>query len=193
MMQMVVYTEAFFFLCLITAYIYMAYTSGFEPHELSRLDIHTTGIYTILLIASSFTLHLAERGQRRGHMGALKAWLLLTLVLGAIFLIGQGLEYARLIRDRVTVHGSVFGTSFFTLTGFHGFHVLCGLVILAILLALTVRDDRSPSGAAVSAEDSRRPPSSDTLGSVALYWHFVDVVWIFVFTVVYILPRFSSF
>jgi len=175
MMQAVIFTEAFFFLCLIMAFVYMAYNTGFEPHELSRLDIRTAGIFTAVLIASSFTLHAAERGYARGKPVVLKTWLIVTIVLGAIFLAGQGHEYISLIRENVTLNGSVFGASFFTLTGFHGLHVLVGLIILSIVLALAfLRDSKS------------------AIGTVAMYWHFVDIVWIFVFTVVYVLPQFTN-
>jgi len=174
-MQLVIFTEAFFFLCLIMSFIYMAYHTGFERRELSRLDIRSAGVYTAVLIASSFTLHLAERGYTRGKPGVLKGWLIVTIVLGAVFLAGQGTEYVRLIRDDITLNGSVFGASFFTLTGFHGLHVLVGLVILGIVTGLAFLRDRESA-----------------IGTVAMYWHFVDVVWIFVFTVVYVLPQFSS-
>ena len=175
MLYLVIYTEAFFFLCLIMAFIYMAYNTGFEPHELNRLDIRTAGIYTVVLIASSGTLHVAERGYAKGKRAVLIGWLIVTIVLGAIFLAGQGSEYARLISDDITLNGSVFGASFFTLTGFHGLHVLVGLIILSIVLALAFLRD-----------------SHSAIGVVALYWHFVDVVWIFVFTVVYVLPQFTN-
>ncbi|HEV2352897.1 MAG TPA: heme-copper oxidase subunit III, partial [Puia sp.] len=97
MIQAVIFTEAFFFLCLIMSFIYMAYNSGFQPSELSRLDIRSAGVYTVVLIASSFTLHFAERGYTRGRPAVLKGWLIVTIVLGAIFLAGQGTEYGRLI------------------------------------------------------------------------------------------------
>ena len=105
----------------------------------------------------------------------LKGWLIVTILLGAIFLVGQGAEYVRLIRDNITLNGSVFGASFFTLTGFHGLHVLIGLVILSIILALAFLKD-----------------SKSAIRTIAPYWHFVDVVWLFVFTVVYVLPQFST-
>ena len=175
MMQAVIYTEAFFFLCLIMAFVYMAYNAGFEPHELNRLNIRTAAIFTAVLVASSFTLHAAEKGYARGKPAALKGWLIVTIILGAIFLAGQGNEYATLMRDNITLNGSVFGASFFTLTGFHGLHVLVGLIILSIVLALAfLRDSKS------------------AIGTIALYWHFVDIVWIFVFSVVYVLPQFTT-
>lgn len=174
MIQTVIYTEAFFFLCLIMSFIYMACNSGFQPAELSRLDIRSAGVNTVVLIASSFTLHFAEQGYMRGRPGVLKGWLIVTIMLGAIFLAGQGTEYGRLIGDNITMNGSVFGASFFTLTGFHGLHVLVGLIILLILLVLAFLGDEK-SG----------------ILTIAPYWHFVDVVWIFVFTVVYVLPQFS--
>ena len=175
MIQLVILTEAFFFLCLIMGFVYMAYNTGFEPHELGRLDIRSAGCYTVVLIASSFTLHFAELGYTRGKPAMLKGWLIVTILLGAIFLVGQGAEYVRLIRDNITLNGSVFGASFFTLTGFHGLHVLIGLVILSIILALAFLKD-----------------SKSAIRTIAPYWHFVDVVWLFVFTVVYVLPQFST-
>lgn len=175
MIHLVIFTEAFFFLCLIMTFIYMAYNTGFSARDLGRLDIRTAGVYTLVLIASSFTLHFAENGYRRGRPAVLKGWLIVTIVLGAIFLAGQGMEYGRLIGDDITLNGSVFGASFFTLTGFHGLHVLIGLIILSIILVLAfLRDSKS------------------AIRTVAPYWHFVDIVWLFVFTVVYVLPKFSS-
>jgi heme/copper-type cytochrome/quinol oxidase subunit 3 len=178
MIKLVVGTEAMFFLCLIMAFVYMAYHTGFEPHEVGELDIRSTGIYTILLAGSSFTLFLAERGYKKGRIGKLKGWLMATLVLGVVFLGGQGREYIRLIRADITLSGSVFGTSFFTLTGFHGLHVLIGLVILSVILLLAFLGDYD------------RNMSSTAISTIAVYWHFVDIVWIFVFTVVYVLPKF---
>src|SRR5438270_10296614 len=134
MMKLVVGTEAMFFLSLITAFIYMAYTSGYEPHEVQQLDLTTTGIFTVILISSSFTLLFAEHKYKKGNIKSLKIWLIVTIVLGTIFLLGQGKEYIRLIHENVTLGNSVFGSSFYRLTGFHGLHVFIGLIILAIVL-----------------------------------------------------------
>lgn len=180
MMKLVVGTEGMFFLCLILAFVYMAYNTGFEPHEVQALDITKTGIYTILLILSSFTFWRADKNYQLGRTGALKAWLSATIVLGIVFLIGQGEEYVRLVRQNITLNGSVFGTSFYTLTGFHGFHVFVGLIILLIILLL------------VFLGDFNKGEKSSVIGTAGIYWHFVDVVWICVFTVVYVLPKFTN-
>jgi heme/copper-type cytochrome/quinol oxidase subunit 3 len=103
-------------------------------------------------------------------------WLAATIVLGGIFIAGQGLEYWHLFRSGVSVSSNLFATTFFTLTGFHGLHVCVGLIALLILLGLAL------------AGDSKTKPWPG-LEAVGLYWHFVDVVWVVVLSVVYILPR----
>lgn len=180
MIKLVVATEAMFFICLILAFVYMAYNSGFEPHEVQALDIKKTAIFTVLLILSSFTFWLADKNYQRGKIGSLKIWLSATIILGTVFLIGQGQEYWRLIKENITLNGSVFGTSFYTLTGFHGFHVFAGLVILLIILLM------------VFLGDFNKQQKSNVISTVGIYWHFVDIVWIFVFTVVYVLPKFTN-
>ena len=178
MMKLVVGTEGMFFVALIMAFIYMAFNSGFEPYEVSKLDIKTTGIFTILLFSSSFTFLIAEKKYKSGNIKSLKIWLIITILLGAIFLVGQGTEYVRLIHENITLSGSVFGTSFYALTGFHGLHVFIGLVVLCIILTLAILGDFDNG-------------SSNVIGTVGIYWHFVDIVWAFVFTVVYVLPLFT--
>src|SRR3712207_6042646 len=112
-----------------------------------------------------------------GDHGGFRTWLLLTIALGAIFIAGQILEYATLYRVGITLGTNLFSSAFFTLTGFHGLHVVIGLVLLTIVALLSFggefRDGRH--GGAVQ--------------SVAWYWHFVDGVWVVVFTAVYLLAR----
>ncbi len=177
MMKLVVGTEAMFFVSLIMAFVYMAYNSGFESHEVKALDIKTTGLFTIMLFTSSFTFWMAEKNYKNGKVKGLKLWLITTIILGCVFLFGQGKEYIRLIKEHITLNGSVFGTSFFTLTGFHGFHVFAGLIILCIILMMVFLGDFNK-------------PSSNVISTVGIYWHFVDIVWLVVFTVVYVLPKF---
>ncbi len=178
MMKLVVGTEAMFFVSLIVAFIYMASNAGFEPHEVNQLDITTTGVFTVILIGSSITLLLAEKKYKQGNVKGLKTWLLITILLGAVFLVSQGKEYWRLIQANITLSGSVFGTSFYALTGFHGLHVFIGLIILSIVVLLAYLGDFNNR-------------HSSVISTVAIYWHFVDIVWIFVFTVVYVLPHFT--
>ncbi|MDQ6902798.1 MAG: heme-copper oxidase subunit III [Bacteroidota bacterium] len=179
MMKLVVGTEGMFFVALIMAFIYMAYNSGFEPYEVSKLDIKTTGLFTIVLFSSSFTFWMAEKKYRNGDIKSLKIWLIITILFGSIFLFGQGEEYMRLINANITLSGSVFGTSFYALTGFHGLHVFIGLIILLIILILVFLGDFNNT-------------SSNVISTVGIYWHFVDIVWMFVFTVVYVLPKFTK-
>jgi heme/copper-type cytochrome/quinol oxidase subunit 3 len=100
-------------------------------------------------------------------------WMILTIVLGGIFLCGQGLEYSELISENLTISRDLFGSTFFTLTGFHGFHVIVGLLLLSVALWVMVQ----------GKEGEITEPG---LTCVSLYWHFVDAVWVAVFSVVYL-------
>jgi heme/copper-type cytochrome/quinol oxidase subunit 3 len=180
MIKMLVFTEIFFFLSLIMAYVYMVYYGDTRSTgEIRSLHISTTSIFTLVLLSSSFTFYIAERNYLRGNVKQLKVWLIITIILGAIFLFGQGNEYYHLINEQITLGASVFGTNFFTLTGFHGFHVFVGLVLLAVLLTMTLLGDFNTN-------------QSTVIQTVGIYWHFVDAVWIVVFTVVYVLPKFMD-
>jgi cytochrome c oxidase subunit 1/cytochrome c oxidase subunit I+III len=162
-------SEAMFFLLLIGAYVVFNRTSG-APRV---LEAGRSGFFTGLLLASSVTLWLAERGLRNANRRAFLKWMAVTLGLGGVFLANQALEYGGLLHRGVTINSTLFGSTFFTLTGFHGLHVLAGLVMLAILFGLGWRGY-------LGAE------RSDTLGAIGYYWHFVDVVWVLVFSVVYL-------
>ena len=168
-------SEAFFFGALILAYIY--YNAGpiTGPNAANSLDPLTAGIFTLCLIASSGTLWLAERNIAQRNQSGVRLWLLATVVLGAIFLLGQGREYLHLIGENVTISRNLFGTTFFTLTGFHGLHVFSGLVALAILAGLAL------AGAF-------QGPHSIAVETIGIYWHFVDVVWIVIFAIIYLWP-----
>jgi heme/copper-type cytochrome/quinol oxidase subunit 3 len=180
MIKMLVFTEIFFFMSLIMAYVYMVYYGDTRSaNELQSLHISTTGIFTLVLISSSFTFYIAERNFLKGNVRQLKIWLVITLILGFIFLYGQGSEYYRLINEQITLGASVFGTNFFTLTGFHGFHVFVGLILISVLITMAVLGDFGDS-------------NSTVIQTVGIYWHFVDAVWIVVFTVVYVLPKFMD-
>ncbi len=176
MIKLIVGTEAMFFVALIMAFVYFSFSAGFRSHQLLSLNIRSTGIFSVLLFSSSFTFWMAEVNYKKGKITLLKFWLLFTILLGAVFLIGQGREYLGLLNNHVSLSSSIFGTSFFTLTGFHGLHVLVGLIVIAIITSLAFLGDYDK-------------PGSSVIGTVGIYWHFVDIVWLFVFIIVYVIPH----
>jgi len=156
-------SESVFFLAIVLAYV--AYRDAGLATAKANLDVGRTAIFSIALFASSATMVLAARGRS-------SVWLAATMALGAIFLVGQGSEYARLLGEGIGPGSALFGTTFFTLTGLHALHVLGGLVALAALFTASRRRARAVGPVAWEA--------------VGLYWHFVDAVWVVVFSVVYI-------
>jgi heme/copper-type cytochrome/quinol oxidase subunit 3 len=160
-------SESIFFVSLIVMY------SVYSFHFTSRqLDIPRTYWFSIALFASSGTMILAERFLSKGNKAMFRALLIGTIILGATFLIGQVTEYAKLYSEKTTISSAgEFGTTFFTLTGFHGFHVFVGLVALCTILLLS-RDWTHKHDTPVRA--------------VGYYWHFVDGVWVFIFSIVYL-------
>lgn len=159
-------SESVFFMTIVVAYI--ALRPGGLATARAELEFTRTLIFSLFLFASSATMTIAERRRERdGHI-----WLVVTAGLGAVFLVGQGSEYLRLLSTGIAPASGMFGTTFFTLTGLHGLHVLVGLVaITSLVIASRVRPARVT---AVGWE------------AVAWYWHFVDAVWVVVFSVVYI-------
>ncbi len=176
-MSLFLASEVFFFGSLILAYIYYNFTPVLPPgpNAASSLDPLTAGIFTFCLIASSGTLWLAERNLAHHNHSGVRLWLLATVALGLIFLLGQGREYLHLIGENVTISRNLFGTTFFTLTGFHGAHVTIGIIMLLSLFVISLMG---------------RLPTSDslTVELTGLYWHFVDVVWIVIFSLIYLWP-----
>ncbi len=141
------------------------------PEGAHELDIALAGVLTAILLASSFTMQFGVWAIRRGDARGLRMWTAITLVLGVLFLAGQLYDYSVL---GFSIADSSFGTTFYTLTGFHGAHVFGGVVGLTIILARTLRGQFSARNhVAVEA--------------VSMYWHFVDVVWIAVFSTIYFL------
>ncbi len=166
-------SEASFFVILVFAYVFYNLVRGEGPTAAGVLDVKKTGAFTVCLLASSLTLAVAEKALERQDRRGAARWLGVTVLLGVVFLGGQASEYMGLWSNGVTISRNLFATTFFTLTGFHGLHVLAGLVTLGTLLALIARGDF----------DKAR---SSALVSAGYYWHFVDVVWIVVFSVVYL-------
>jgi cytochrome c oxidase subunit 3/cytochrome o ubiquinol oxidase subunit 3 len=138
-------------------------------------DIPYTSVSSFVLLMSSLTMVLALAAIQRQDHRRVRVWLLTTALLGATFVGGQMYEFTSFYREGLTIHSNLFGSSFFVLTGFHGAHVTIGILMLLSLWSLSLR--------------GRLPASrSETVELVGLYWHFVDIVWIVIFTVVYLIP-----
>ena len=167
--------ESFFFAGFIVAYLFYIGKSAVGPYPREVLELRPVLWNSAALIGSSFTIMAAVRGLARGHMGAMRLWLLVTMLLGGWFLWGTWVEWRGLIWDRgLTLRTNLFGTTFYSLVGFHAFHVTVGLLALLAFWVLALL------GRLKSSRDTIR------FELVSWYWHFVDVVWIFVFTTVYI-------
>jgi heme/copper-type cytochrome/quinol oxidase subunit 3 len=137
------------------------------------LDVTRTAFFSVALLGSSFTLWKAEAFLKSGKFAQFRLWLALTITLGAIFIGGQAIEYYGLISSDVTISDNLFTATFFTVTGFHGLHVIVGLIALTIAYVLAVKHDRNVL-------------HGSTLKAIGIYWHFVDVVWIAVFCIIYL-------
>lgn len=159
----------------IFAYLYMRNSGqSWPPPGIIRPGIALGGLNAAILFSSGATMHYALENFKRGNF-IRYAWLLIaTILLGSLFLIGQAVEYTKLFSEHVTWSGSgIFGASFFTLTGMHGFHVFCGICYLTILLLQSVH----------GVYDKNRYFG---LTAGTLYWHFVDVIWVVLFSIFYL-------
>ena len=174
-MACLIIAEAAIFTIFVVAYLYYVgkSLSGPTPREVLETPI----LFTVCLLSSSLTIHLASKALERSARGTFVGLWLVTIALGGAFLFGTGQEWHRLIYEHgLTISTNLFGTTYYSLVGLHAFHVIVGLTLMAIvaLLALT---------GYVGREHSPR------IGVLSLYWHFVDVVWVVVFTVVYVIGR----
>ena len=174
-MACLIVAESTIFTIFVVAYLYYVgkSVSGPTPQQVLELPI----LNSICLLSSSVTIMFAERALGKGNVNRFGSWWLATIALGGYFLFGTGVEWHHLIYDKgLTIQTNLFGTTFYSLVGLHAFHVIVGLIALLIVMGLTWIG-------AVKREHAER------IGVLALYWHFVDVVWIIVFTVVYIIGR----
>jgi heme/copper-type cytochrome/quinol oxidase subunit 3 len=173
-MILLIITEASLFAYLLFSYFYLGSMQAawpLPPHGDPDLTLALPN--TVILLASSGTMWWGERGIERGTQGRLRLGMLLTLILGVVFLVIQGIEYSH---QRFTPATDAYGSLFFTITGFHGAHVAVGLLMNVVVQIWAWRGHfTADRHLAVSA--------------AALYWHFVDVVWLFVFASLYITPR----
>jgi cytochrome c oxidase subunit 3/cytochrome o ubiquinol oxidase subunit 3 len=169
-----IFAESAIFIIFVVAYLFYLGKSlgGPLPGQLLELPL----INTICLLSSSATITFAVRALARGRMNLFGIWWFVTIALGALFLAGTAQEWGRLIQKGLTINTNLFGTTFYSLVGLHASHVVVGLLALTIVLLFAL-------GGAVKSEHAER------IEVLALYWHFVDAVWVVVFTVVYIIGR----
>jgi heme/copper-type cytochrome/quinol oxidase subunit 3 len=172
-------TEAALFIALLLSYAYLSRGQpAWPPPPVTAPRLGLVSVMTLLLLTSSATLHLANRAIERGSPARLRLGLAVTVLLGAGFLVTQSFEYREYWKI-VTPASNAYGSIFYTITGLHGAHVLLGLLLL-MFVWLQAR-------AGLFTESRHQP-----LRLVSWYWHFVDVVWIAIFSILYIAPRLSQ-
>jgi heme/copper-type cytochrome/quinol oxidase subunit 3 len=168
-------SDCLLFGALITAYVLYRGASLTGPYPSDVFDIAYTSVSSFVLLASSLTMVLALNAAQSRDMGRMRLWLLATAMLGLTFVGGQVYEFTSFYREGLSLSTNLFGTTFFVLTGFHGTHVAVGILMLLSLVGMSSAD-KLPEDPAFPVE------------MVGLYWHFVDIVWIVIFTVVYLIP-----
>jgi cytochrome c oxidase subunit 3 len=174
MVSFIIAESAIFTIFVVAYLFYLGKSiSGPTPRDVLETPI----FYTVCLLSSSLTIHLAAKSLFRDARPAFLMLWLLTFLLGSVFLYGTGQEWHRLIYEHgLTISTNLFGTTYYSLVGLHAFHVTVGLVMLALVLVLGVTGR-------VGVKHAAR------VGVLSMYWHFVDVVWVVVFTVVYVIGR----
>jgi cytochrome c oxidase subunit 3/cytochrome o ubiquinol oxidase subunit 3 len=172
-------SEVAFFTTLIVVYLSFLHPErvGVGPTPAEALSLPLVIGTTICLLSSSFVIHLADQALERDRPKLFCVWWSATIALGTIFLLGTAYEWHELIeRHGLTIGRNLFGTSYYTLVGFHGLHVTVGVIVMLVVLGLALR---------------RQVTHANRAGVqlVSWYWHFVDAVWVAVFTVVYLVGR----
>ena len=172
-------SECLLFGALISTYLLYRgrFADGPAPGDI--FDIPFTSVSSFVLLMSSLTMVLALSALQRGDERNNRLWLLTTALLGAVFVGGQVYEFTTFLREGLGYTTSPFSSAFFTLTGFHGVHVSLGVIFLMSLYVS-------------SARGKLHKERAETVELIGLYWHFVDIVWIFIFTVIYLVPSPTS-
>jgi len=168
-------SECLLFGALISTYLLYRGASTEPPYPADIFDIPYTSVSSFVLLASSLTMVLALSAAQRRDTGRMRLWLLTTAMLGMTFVGGQVYEFTSFYHEGLKLGTNLFGTTFYVLTGFHGVHVTVGILMLLSLVGMSW-SDRLPDDPSFPIE------------MVGLYWHFVDIVWIVIFTVVYLIP-----
>jgi cytochrome c oxidase subunit 3/cytochrome o ubiquinol oxidase subunit 3 len=174
-MACLIVAESAIFIIFVVAYIYYLGKSLSGPTPAEALEVPVFG--TICLLSSSITIHFAEAALRKNNLRTFTMYLAGTVLLGVIFLITTAQEWYHLIHDKgLTIRTNLFGTTYYSLVGLHASHVVAGLIMLSIVLMFSMRG-------------RVREEHSEKVETIALYWHFVDAVWVVVFLTVYVLGR----
>jgi cytochrome c oxidase subunit 3 len=169
-------SELMFFAALFAMYFTMRAVNPTEWAEATAdLNIPFASVNTTILVLSSVTCQLGVFAAERGDVKGLRRWFIVTFLMGAIFVAGQIVEYVELVHKGITLSSSAYGSAFYLTTGFHGLHVTGGLIAFLLVLATTYVSKRFTHDQATRAI------------VVSYYWHFVDVVWIALFFMIYIL------
>lgn len=165
--------ESMIFLGLFVAYLtFRLVAPSWPPEGTPKLELLLPGINTLILISSSFVIHQADTAVKKDNVPGLQRWFLITAIMGAIFLAGQIYEYSHLEFGLTT---NIFASTFFVLTGFHGLHVFVGILLMMAVLWRSLKKGHYSSQSHFGVE------------AAELYWHFVDVVWIILFGLLYLL------
>jgi len=167
-------SECLFFGSLIAAYLLYRDRSTVGPYPEDVFDIPFTSVSAFILLMSSVSMVLALAAIQKGDRRGLNVWLFTTAILGVLFISGQAFEFTEFYREGLTLETNLFGTTFFVLTGFHGAHVTVGVLILLSIFATSLQGK-------ITQEKSLY------VELAGLYWHFVDIVWIVIFTLVYLI------
>lgn len=168
-------SECLFFGALISAHMLYRNNTAGGPTRHEVYDLEFTAASSFILLMSSLTMVLALSSIQKGDQRRLRVWLMATCLLGATFLSGQVYEFTHFVHLGLTLQVSPFGSSFYVLTGFHGVHVAIGILMLLSMYSLSKMGRLEHGGA-------------NKIEMVGLYWHFVDIVWVVIFTVVYLFP-----
>jgi heme/copper-type cytochrome/quinol oxidase subunit 3 len=167
-------SDCLFFGSFIAAYLLYRDRSLVGPYPEDLFDIPFTSVSAFILLMSSVSMVLALAAIQRGNVRNMQIWLFTTALLGTLFIAGQAYEFTEFNHEGLSLSTNLFGTTFFVLTGFHGAHVTIGILILLSLFMVSLRGG-------IQQKDSL------TIELAGLYWHFVDIVWIVIFTLIYLI------
>jgi cytochrome c oxidase subunit 3/cytochrome o ubiquinol oxidase subunit 3 len=168
-------SDCLLFGALISTYLLLRNRGEGGPRAEEIFDIPFTSVTTFVLLMSSMTMAMAVGAAHRGELRRSRTWLATTALLGSFFIAGQVTEFTAFVNEGLGYTTNVFGSAFYTLTGFHGVHVSVGIIFLVTLVVMSLRGNLGQDRA-------------ETVEIFGLYWHFVDIVWIVIFTVVYLIP-----